>query len=141
MLPAIENGCSHVVENSEPEKGADNLKGAGNTEAGNLVGFAAGNLSSFIDDLSGVSRIKTGYHVKERGLAGSVRTDQAHDLPLTHEEVQVRKGAQSTESPADPNTLKHKQNPVYRFSRTSAPLAYCITPSGMKMITTTRSNP
>lgn len=112
MLPTVKNGCGHVVENSQAEKGTHNLKGTRNAETSYLVRFAAGNLFAFEYNFSGISRIKACYDIKERGLARPIGTDQTYDLPFPHREVQIGKGTETAKSSADPNTLKHILHPL-----------------------------
>ena len=77
--PPAEAG-SHVLEHREGGEEANGLERAGNAEARNIVGYAAGDVAAVHVDSPCRHALKAGKDVDQRALAGSVRADQAEDL-------------------------------------------------------------
>src|SRR3954452_1980268 len=66
-------------------------------ELGDPVRREAADVTPCEQDLAGSGLVGPGQHVEERGLAGAVRPDQAHDRALRHHEVDVAAGDQAPE--------------------------------------------
>ena len=74
------------------------LEGASDAQRGDDAGVEANDRLSLELDLAFGGRHQTGDGVKERGLAGAIRADDADDLTFVDMEVQARQGVQATES-------------------------------------------
>ena len=73
---------------------ADVLEGAGNTHFSDIAGAFTGNFyrltaRSSVDDIALGRSIYACNHIKGRGFAGAVRTDQRHNLVLANIQIQL----------------------------------------------------
>ena len=94
----------------------DILKGAGNTDAGNLVGPRCGNVFTLKANMTGIGRIKGGNHVKDGGFAGTVWSDNGKHFALIHREADIINRFHATKAQAQIFNFKetHRMRSVFR---------------------------
>ena len=73
-----------VVEDGHPLEEGDVLEGAGDPQAGALVGPEARDVAAFEDDPPPLRRVEAGDHVQDGGLPRAVRADDGEDLAPEH---------------------------------------------------------
>ena len=80
---------------------ANGLERAGNAEAGNIVGYAAGDVAAVHVDSPCRHALKAGKDVDQRALAGSVRAEQAENLIPRKLEREVFERGKAPETDGD----------------------------------------
>jgi len=88
----------HVVEERESAERSRDLKRATDPEIDDPVRRLPGDLAPLEANRARVRRERTGEHVEDRALAGSVRADQAEDLALLDRERHAVDGREATEA-------------------------------------------
>src|SRR5690606_11682971 len=145
----------HVLDRTEVGKQADVLKRSSQPHLRNFVRLQPCELMPHEVGSAHFRLIEAGEHVEERGLAGTVGTDQAVDVALADAEAHVRQGLQTTESFADAvhhqQQLGHGALVTMQRSRAHAPSldarssrrrsAEGQRPSGRKIMTSTSAKP
>ncbi len=96
----------NVFENGHVEKGFDHLKGPGQALPTDLIGFHSGNRFAFEFDRSSRRGIDPADDVEERRLPGTIGTNETHDFPLFHDEIDVMERPQSAKAFGNVESLK-----------------------------------
>ena len=86
-----------VLERGHTREQPDVLERAGDAEGADLVSLEAPELLTVEGHRAFGRLVDTGEKVEERGLAGTVRTDEGDDLALVDVQVDVRKGLEAPE--------------------------------------------
>jgi hypothetical protein len=74
------------------------LKGAGDTQRGNLVSLETGDIGAFKNNPALLGLIKAVYTIQQTGFAGAVGPDNRKYLPFFHSGGDARKGFQPAET-------------------------------------------
>ena len=91
-------GNFNIVEDRQLFEESNILKCSGDAQRGILMGLQVGDISVFKEDTATGGFEDSGKQIKYRGLAGSVRSDQADQLTLADLDAVVFQGNDATES-------------------------------------------
>src|SRR6185437_877457 len=104
----------HVVAHAQGAEQGEVLKGATDPEVDELVARGAGQLAALEQDLAFAVAIDAADAVEQRGLAGTVRPDQAADLPLPDIERDTVERDDAAEADNYAADLEHCRSEVSR---------------------------
>src|SRR5438309_2840160 len=91
------------------------LEGPCHSERGSAVTGPTGDVAAEQENLPGRRRENAGYHVEQRGLAGSVRADDGLPVSRHDREGHIMDGAQATEALGQPAQFKRGLNAARRL--------------------------
>ena len=96
-----EKGEHQIVDHAEIVERGGELERAHQAPGDPLLGRHAGDVFAFVADRAFVGRVIARQQIEERGLAGAVRADDAGDLVLPQQIVDVVDGDQCAETFGD----------------------------------------
>jgi hypothetical protein len=88
----------YVLQDGKISEERVHLKGSANAQFGNFVGLMAGYIGPIKDHLTSGRREYPGNQIKEGGLAGPVRANEAHYLPFIDIHVKLVDRRQTAKS-------------------------------------------
>lgn len=97
----------------------DILKGADHAEGGEFLRRQPGHVSAVEQNRSGSGGVDAGHDVEQRGLAGTVGTNDAGDTSTLNGKGNVIKGRNTAEALGDSLNLKHRRLPYPRGNETA----------------------
>ena len=111
-----------VIQDRQRGKDPWRLEGAGQPQAADDVRRLAGDVVVAEGDLSRGEGQHAADEIEDGGLPGSVRPDDAVDLPLTHLQVDAIDGAQAAEAAGQPGCAQHDRRLSHGTPPAAAPL-------------------
>ena len=115
----VEGADHHVVEHGEACERLDQLEGAADAGAADLVRPPAVDAPAVEAHEPRIGPVDAGDHVEAGGLAGAVGADQRHDLALADRKGEVLGGAQPLEALRQPLDLKQRRHVTRPACRTA----------------------
>ena len=94
---STKKGEHQIVDHAEIVEGGRQLERSHQTPGDPLLGRHVGDVFAFIADRSLVGRVISRQQIEERGLTGAVRPDDAGDLILAQQVIDVIDGNQCAE--------------------------------------------
>ena len=89
ILASAERPHHHIFEERHTLQGFHDLKGSGNSQVVDLIGFQSGNILVLEDNLTIRRGHEPGYQIKQGRFSGTVGPDQAYDFTRVYRLSQV----------------------------------------------------
>ena len=102
--------CLDVLASGERTEHLEPLKGPRHAEVRSLVSASGGDVVALERDLPGGRRLQPGDHIERRGLARTVRPDEAGDPALIHAQADLVHGHVPAEADADLSRLQNRHH-------------------------------
>src|SRR5579859_2463297 len=96
-MQAWRNGDRHGFLDGQARPQVRRLKGSAKASRGSLVGGPVADVVAEHGHPAGVGRLVAGQELEDRGLARSVRSDQAQDLTIEELKVDAVNGGHAAE--------------------------------------------
>src|SRR6185503_10704332 len=129
----------HVFERGKIHEQADVLEGAADAGGRDLVRLQAGETAVVEPEVTAIGRIDAGENIEQRGLAGTVGTDQAVDLALADGEGDIIQRLHAAEPLC--NLFCNQQVQAARSSSSRLRTAEGSSPAGRNSMTSTSARP
>ncbi len=101
MLPPVTCPHHHILPDGQFVQGTNDLVGAGQAPAGDLVGRQAGDLLPPENHPPALRRVDAADDVEHRRLARAVGADEPQNLPLRQAETHILESLQAPEPLGD----------------------------------------